>query len=227
MIRKARLILFTGLLLFAITGVFPQQGAQEAVITELTGTVEIKKAGSAAWENAVRGQVIIPDTVISTGFKSTALISIGSSVLTVRPLTRLSLTELRASRETETINVNLQTGRLKVDVKSPTGTRADFKVQTPSATASVRGTVFEAGIFSLWVIEGSVEYSGTSGAPVIVDIDGYSYVDERTGRAIMPLETMLNDLALYMPIGTDVFYSYKGVPQGFSSFDFIGELGFD
>ena len=216
-------IIIAIMLLFNISTVF----AQEAVITELTGTVELKKAGSAAWENAVRGQTILPDTVISTGFKSTALIRIGNSALSVRPLTRLSITELMTRTETETINISLQSGRVKAEVKPPTGGRADFKVQTPPATASVRGTVFEVGVFSLWVIEGSVEYRGTSGAPVIVDIDGYSYVDERSGRVVTPLDTMLNDLALDMPIGSDVFYSYKGVAQGLSSFEFIGELGFD
>ena len=52
------------------------------------------------------------DTIISTGFKSSALIRAGSSVITVRPLTRLALAEIISAAGTENINVNLQAGRI-------------------------------------------------------------------------------------------------------------------
>jgi hypothetical protein len=77
------------------------------------------------------GQTLIKgkeDTVVSTGFKSTALIEVGSTVITVRPLTRLTLTEIRASSESESLNVNLQSGRIRVDVNPPAGAKASMAV---------------------------------------------------------------------------------------------------
>lgn len=222
--RSIALTIACVLLLFAVSGIF----AQEAVIKELTGTVELKKAGSSVWESAARGQTLMQDTIISTGFKSSALIGIGNSVLTVRPLTRLSLKELSSTREAETINVSLQTGRLRVDVKPPAETRANyFTVQTPPATASVRGTVFEVDLSGLWVIEGTVVYKSVSGNTVLVDAGGNSFVDGNTGRAAMQLETKLAELTIVAPIGTDAINTPNGVTQTSGDLVFIGQFDYD
>ena len=114
--------------------------AQSGVVRELTGTVEIKTAGASGFVPAVPGMEVRQDTLISTGFKSMALIDMGSTVISIRPLTRMSLTEIQASAGVETINVNLQAGRIRVDVKPPAGTRASMSVTSPIATASVHGT---------------------------------------------------------------------------------------
>ena len=201
-----RSIIITGIiLLFAVSGIF----SQDAIIRQMTGTVEIKKAGSTAWETAVPGQTVPVDTVISTGFKSYALISIGSSVMNVRPLTRLSITEIKTSHTTEAINVNLQAGRVRTDVNPPAGTKVSFATKAPPATASVRGTVFEMDVYNLWVIEGSVEYRGTAGASVVVDAGGHHYVDDRTGRVSLHKETLLASLSPDLPIGFDSFHTFE------------------
>ena len=67
------------------------------------------------------GDQVSEDTVVSTGFKSTALIEVGSALLAVRPLTRLTLTEISASAGNETLNVNLAAGRVRVDLNPPAG----------------------------------------------------------------------------------------------------------
>ena len=193
-------------LLFVGSGVF----AQQAVIRELTGTVELKQAGSAVWEKAVQGQSIAGNTVISTGFKSYAQLNIGNSILNVRPLTRLSLAELSSAAGIETIRVNLQAGRVRANVNPPAGSRSEFSIQTPPATASVRGTTFEVDVFTLSVIEGSVEYTGTSGVPVLVDTGSSSYVDDRTGRAASSMETLFAALNPEQPVGSVQFSSFKG-----------------
>jgi hypothetical protein len=219
----ARLIIIAGLLLLAVSGVF----AQEAVIRELLGTVELKPAGSPTWERAVQGQGIAESTVISTGFKSHALIGIGDSIINVRPLTRLSLTEIRASQNTETINVNLQAGRVRLDVNPPAGSRASFSIQTPMATASVRGTVFEAGLFELWVAEGSVEYRGSSGSHIVVDAGGYSTVSESTGRVGSTKGVLLDSLSPVQPIAFDSFNSFSGAAKHKNEIEVGGEMKFD
>ena len=220
--NTARFLLIAGLLLFVAAGVFGQQ----ATIKELSGTVELKKTGSAVWENAVRGQAIEIDSVISTGFKSNALISIGNSTISVRPLTRLSIKELRASQNTETINVGLQAGRVRLDVNPPAGSRVNASVQTPTTTASVRGTIFEVDVFSLWVIEGSVEFKGRSGAQVIVDMGGNSTVDDRTGKAAYTKETPLASLSPAQPMGFDSVNYFTGAATQRRDIEVTGELDF-
>jgi hypothetical protein len=151
---------------------------ENGVIKELTGQVELKLAGKSTFTAAQAGDKVAQDTIISTGFKSTAIIVVGSSVINVRPLTRLSLAEIQSSAGTETLNVSLQTGRVRVDVKPPAGTKANTTVQGPSATASVRGTSFEFDTVKLTVNEGRVAFSGTSGPAAMVNAGETSSVEE-------------------------------------------------
>ena len=192
-------IIFGLMIMFAVSGVF----AQQATIQDLAGTVELKRPGSAVWEAAVKGQTLTNDTAISTGFGSTALVQAGSTVITVRPLTRLSLSEIIAIAGTETINVNLQAGRVRVDVNPPAGARANTNVRGPIATASVRGTVFEIDTYNLTVIEGTVEFTGSSGPGVLIDAGRSSFTDEATGRAASPGELALTELKPEFPVGSD------------------------
>ena len=192
-------ILIVALLLFAVPGVF----AQQAVIRELAGTVELKQAGSTAWTAASRGATLSGDTVISTGFKSTALIAVGDSLITVRPLTRLSLSELSRTQNIETVTLNLQTGRVRAEVKAAEGSRTDFTVRSSAATASVRGTVFEFDTYNLSVNEGTVEFNGSAGNPVLVDAGGMSFLNDRTGQAAPPDEVFITELRPELPLGAE------------------------
>jgi len=227
-----KLCITTGIvLLLTVSGIFAQEGSQRAIIRELMGTVELKFAGSAAWVPAARGQAIAVDTVVSTGFKSSALIAVGDSQITVRPLTRLSFKEIRerSGTEIETINMNLQAGRVRAEVRPPAGTRASFTVQSPTATASVRGTVFELSTNELRVIEGTVGFFGnhsaftstsastSSSTPsptftsaftptsslVLVDAGGEGHIDEKTGRAINPKMKPGFGMRPDMPVGSE------------------------
>ena len=197
---KIKIALISGILfILMLNGIY----AQSAVLREVAGTVEIKKANSELWEPAIKGQSISGDTTISTGFRSSALIALGDSLLTVRPLTRLTLNELSMSSDTESVQVSLQTGRVRADVKAPAGARTQFTVQSPSATASVRGTIFDFDTLNLSVNEGTVEFSGASNVPVLVDAGRFSYSDERTGRAAPPETVSLTDIKPDVPIAAD------------------------
>ena len=162
----------------------------EAFIREVSGTVELKFSGSENWVTAKNGDRITESTIISTGFRSMAVLSVGSSTITVRPLTRLSLEALIQQNDTETINVGLRTGRMQVDVKAPSGSRADFTVSTPAATASVRGTSFTIDPLNIRVTEGSVRYVPITGQaaarPVMVAAGQQSWVDSDTGQTVTP-----------------------------------------
>jgi len=170
-------LLFVGMVVFAQTS---NQGA--GIIQELSGTVEIKIPGSQNFVAAKTGDRVTQDTVISTGFKSTALVAIGSTVITVRPLTRLTLSEISASAGTETLNVGLQAGRVRVDVNPPSGTKAATSISSPSATASVRGTGFSFDGRNLNVDHGVVDFAGNRGTSVPVKQGAVSNVTSN-GRA--------------------------------------------
>ena len=223
-------ILLGVMILFAVTGIFAQQRTQtppgqQAIIKDFTGTVELQLPNTTRWVTANKGQAMTVDTIVSTGFKSFAVITIGDSVLNVRPLTRLSIKELSTMAGTENINIGLQAGRVRADVNQPVGTNSNFAFQSPVATASTRGTIFEVDTCTLWVIEGSIEYTGTSGSPVVVDAGGFSYIDENSGKAAPPIETMHATLNPVPPIGSDLFNSFDGAgssPNILNVFAYIG-----
>ena len=179
----------------------------EAVIREMTGTVELKLSGSSDWKPANTGDRIAVSTIISTGFKSMAILAVGSSTLTVRPLTRMSLETLMNQNNTETINVGLRTGRVQVDVKAPAGSRSEFSVTTPVATASVRGTSFYMDPVNLRVTEGTVRFTPTAGPaavrPVSVGAGQQSWVDTDTGRTVSPLAAAETSRSLPVLAGQD------------------------
>ena len=171
------------LFIFISPSIFPQV---QAVIRELAGTVEIMRPGSDTWVAASRGQVLDEDTVISTGFRSTAVIALGSSLVTLRPLSRLTVTELSRIQETERVDLNLQTGRVRAEVTAPEGGRTEFNVRSTQATNSVRGTVFEFDTLGLVVLEGTVDFTGVFGPTHLIDAGSFSQVNEYGGRASLP-----------------------------------------
>jgi len=159
--------------------------AQKAVIKDLTGTVELKLSGASDFIPAGAGVEVAQDTIISTGFKSTALVQAGSAVITVRPLTRLTLTEIQALQGTETLNLNLQSGRVRVDVNPPAGAKASLSISSPTATASVRGTSFEFDTRNLSVNSGTVAFMGKWGYQVTVQ-EGRTSVVGASGTSSAP-----------------------------------------
>lgn len=137
--------------------------AQTGIIREFSGTVEVKMPGSQNFVPAQQGMTVTQDTIISTGLRSTAVIVVGSNILTLRPITRLSLAEIITQSETETLTVSLQTGRIRVQVDPPAGTRAATSVKTTTATASVRGTEWEQDTHNFYAHKGKVFVSGNKG----------------------------------------------------------------
>ena len=185
------------LLVCGVTCVFAQK--PEVFIKEMTGTVELKMPGSEKWVTAKQGDRIQEATVVSTGFKSTVILSIGNSTLLVRALTRMSLESLMNQDQTDTINLGLTTGRVRADVKPPAGSKTNFSVQSPSATASVRGTVFDLDTTTVRVIEGKVSFQPAGDLaqrPVMVSAGQESWVDTDSGQIVTPMAAAETNLAL-------------------------------
>jgi len=177
--------------------------SQEAFIDQLIGTVEIKHPKENSFKTANKGDKLFQETVLSTSFKSFAIVKIGSSIITVRPLTILSLAEIQKQEETETLNVNLQTGRVRVEVKPPAGTKTFMNVSSPSAVASVRGTAFELDTHNIYVNEGTVSFIGNKGQNVFVRAGENSRVNQAE-QATTPREERKLNLLPKNPVGTSM-----------------------
>jgi hypothetical protein len=192
--------LLIGVLMMSVAAwaVFGQQG----IIKEVFGTVELKHAGSDVFVAAAVGDMVAEQTLVSTGFKSQALITVGNSTIAVQPLTRLSLTEIATIQGGERVNVNLSTGRVRANVTPPMGGQTEFTVASPMATASVRGTVFEFDTINLRVNEGTVAYSGSRGRPMLVGAGNTSTVNPVTGRAVDPIVVAGAELLPPAPVGS-------------------------
>jgi len=182
--------------MFAVS-VFGQSGT----IREITGDVELKHAGASEFVAASAGASVNQNTIISTGFRSTAVIAIGSATITVRPLTRLSLAEIQSAENSEDINVNLQAGRVRVEVRPPAGTRSNLTVQSTSASASVRGTVFDMDTHSVEGTEGKVIASGTAGpGGIITGVNTISI--NMDGTVSNPADSAVQSAQIPPPEGT-------------------------
>jgi hypothetical protein len=164
---------------------------QTARIVDLRGTVEIKTSGASAWRAAVEGESLELETLVSTGFRSSAQIRVGNSTIQVKPLTRLSLEELASAAESERVSVYLRTGRVRANVNPVSSQRrTDFTVRAPTATASVRGTAFEFDTMNLSVTEGVVEFSGNDRAVVYVAEGQSSAPDPVSGRVVAAVDSV-------------------------------------
>jgi hypothetical protein len=188
---------FCGVLIFSGTLLFAQNG--QARIINFTGSVEIKAPGRTDWVPAAAGMEIGKDSLVSTGFNSTARIGLGNSVLTVRPLTRLTVAEIAQKGSDETVALYLETGRVRAEVSPPSGGKTNFTVRSPSMTASVRGTAFEFNTRRIQVENGRVLFSSANGQAVYVDGGERSYADEAQNRPVPPFEAETASLTPIQP----------------------------
>lgn len=135
--------------------------AQNAVIKEIKGKVEIKTPGGV-WTVASAGDEMPAKSSISTGFGSSAVIEVGASVLTVDALTRMELEDLIQEQGTQTTALFLRVGKVKAEVTRDRDLTHDFKLRSPSSTAAVRGTAFTFDGTTLTVERGAVAFISES-----------------------------------------------------------------
>ena len=172
---KKILAAFTLLIIFSL----PVFAYVQAVVKETKGKVEIKLPFKS-WQSARKGMIVPKNALISTGFHSTAMISMGKTVLKVKQLTRLKLEELIEKQGTVSTKLFLRVGKIKASVKSSKGLRQNFKLRSPVSTAAVRGTEFEYDGINLKVEEGVVQFFNLLaqrrdvGANENSETDGYS-----------------------------------------------------
>jgi FecR protein len=152
-----------------------------ATVADFKGNVQVQLPHQAS-SAPTRGQVLPPESIISSEDGRLLLrLEDGSEVL-VHPHTRLVL---KQSSSTNWERLHLWLGRIRVAIQKRVGGAPSFEIGTPSAVISVRGTRFtvqvdQHHVTSVDVEEGVVELKNAKGigAPVLVTAGASSRVGE-------------------------------------------------
>lgn len=130
-------------------------------VKDFFGKVKVKYDGDIKWSRIEIGQELPANTLVSTGFNSQIVLDLGNAILDVLPLTRMTIDEITETQDTIKTALVLKGGRVKADVGKIEGKVNDFKIKSPVATASVRGTKFAFSGKTLDVIRGKVSFYPT------------------------------------------------------------------
>ncbi len=116
---------------------------------------DVKAFLNKGWVTIKKGDKIPSGTKIMTGVKSQVEILAPSGRVVIQPMTLITYNERVEGQDSRT-DVALQNGAVGVKYTKPPQGKAEFRVQTPKGTASVRGT------------EELVSYDAVSGMKVFV-----------------------------------------------------------
>jgi hypothetical protein len=179
--------------------------ALDGEVVTVTGKVEIQDT-KGTWKPLKAGSALAAGSMISTGFKSEATVKLGASILTIKPLTRMTLTELVEKEDIVNTELYLEVGNVKAEVNSLNNKKNGFTVKSPVATASVRGTIFgvqddgettiEQGVVQ---VENSLGQTrdGTAGQQL-------SFVEDSIASPVTAMQTQMNNIPLETTPSTQV-----------------------
>lgn len=144
-------------------------GDVAVTVAKITGKAQVAKGSD--WVALTLGQKLNPGDTVSTGFRSELQLQIGASVVTVKALSRLTLKDLTQNGTSLNTDLYLKVGQVDAVVNaSETVKSQTFKVASPVATASVRGTAFRFDGVKLEVYRGLVDFSDLKGNLVQVPV---------------------------------------------------------
>ncbi len=159
-------------------------------VVSVTGKVELQSG--SGWAPLRSGDTIESGLIISTGFRAQAVLQVAGSNIVVNQLTRLTLEQLTETNDSHESEVFLDLGSINADVQRAQNKRVGFVVNTPVATASVRGTSFYMTRNTLSVSSGSIDFSGLNGKTVSVPAGNSSKVTP-TGKPLTPFINKVNE----------------------------------
>lgn len=191
--------------------------ALEAKVLSTSGKVEVQNGSS--WVALKSGDTVKSGTVISTGFKSSAELDVNGSKVTLGALTRMTVEKLVSTDQKNESSLFLDSGKVTAEVKKTDGKRTGFKVSTPVATASVRGTSFSMGADgSLTTMEGLVSKGHAESQSAQVSDQASDYVPaEGESTALTSTEDVSGSYGIPVFAGqtstTDVMTGTATAPQ--------------
>jgi hypothetical protein len=108
------------------------------VVDSTKGEAAYKKGNQ--WLPLTKGQLLQEGTKISTGVKSWAVLNIDGDTLRIQQLTMMEIYTNQTTSNNKNTHVGLKLGGLKARVTKIGTLKTSFKISTPVATSSVRGT---------------------------------------------------------------------------------------
>lgn len=156
-----------------------------ATLDVLQGSVEVQ-AGSGASHQGAEGEPLHQGDTVITGDGRAEIEYSDGSVTRLDHGTTFALQELATTADAEQITGAQASGSTFSRVVELTGSDSRFDVETPSAVASVRGTVFFVEVDSglIGVIKGEVQVSGETGAARVIAGRGVTVTEQ--GEVSLP-----------------------------------------
>jgi hypothetical protein len=156
--------------LFALI-LFAAPSFAEIRVISVKGTAAYK-AGNQ-WTPLAAGTALAVGTKVSTGVRSTVELKINNHLVTVEPLTIMKISESNDTATSSNTSLGLRRGSVRTKVAKDARIKTVFKVSTPVATSSVRGTeqiVVYSPTFGMrvFVLSGTVEGLGMNGASSLI-----------------------------------------------------------
>ena len=123
---------------------YPGTSAPPSTISSSSGEVLVQKQGSTTWVQAVAGMKLEAGDYLKTGGNGTALLLFfEGSTMEVQPDTEILINELSLSGTgSTTIGLKQLVGSTVNRVQKLVDSESKYEVDTPAASAAVRGTIF-------------------------------------------------------------------------------------
>lgn len=114
--------------------------ALTATLADVKGEVAIRQ-DAGAWQAVENGRMLTQADEVFTGVESEATVNFSDgSSMTIRELTQILIGTILQKENRKDVAIRLKVGELKAQVKKEKVLDTNFEIQTPTATASVRGT---------------------------------------------------------------------------------------
>ncbi len=127
--------------MIAFTAVF-SQSERQATIKSLIGSVKVRKGDAAAWKDARPNMPVMEKDALRTFVESQVeIVTVEGSVIKLDENTTMEMASFRQfPNGSQTTKVSIMTGSVLSNVKKLMNTGSRFEFETPTATASIRGT---------------------------------------------------------------------------------------
>lgn len=142
----------------------------EITVVSVKGTVAYNSGSS--WVPVTSGMRLKEGVKLSTGVKSSAVLKLSNSTVTVKPLSMVKIYEDKITADASTTNMAVKRGGVRAEVNRMKQVKTVFKIATPVATSSVRGTIQDVTVTpngtTVLVPEGQIEMTSRGGSNSII-----------------------------------------------------------
>lgn len=155
-----------------VAALFMMTPAFAAITVEnVTGKAAYKDA--TQWRPLAVNQNIAVGTKISTGPGASVVLNVDESTVTIRQMSMVRVNHNMANAEGSSTNLGLKYGAVNAKVKKIKALRTQFKISTPIATSSVRGTEEEVSFgpqsgMIIQVLQGAIGADSLNGIGNII-----------------------------------------------------------